>query len=209
MRFLKWVKRLFYKLLYDLYASKGFQYQIYLTKSQNENLLLSTFKKIGKDSNFPKNKIIKNPQYISIGNCFSSLYNLRLEAWDKYGLNEYNPEIIIGNNVCFNTDVHIGAINKVWIGDNVLIASRVYISDHSHGEITSEALKLPPGQRALFSKGPVVIENNVWIGEGVSILPAVVIGENSIIGANSVVTKSVPPNSIAAGNPARVIKTIY
>lgn len=208
MHFLKWVKRLFYKLLYELYASKGFQYQIYLAKSQAEKLFLGSFKKIGNNINFPENRSIKNPQYISIGNSFSALQNLRLEAWDKYGSIEYSPEIIIGNNVCFNTDVHIGAINKVCIGDNVLIASRVYISDHSHGEITADAIKLPPGQRALFSKGPVVIENNVWIGEGVSILPAVVIGENSIIGANSVVTKSIPPNSIVAGNPARVIKTI-
>ncbi|MDP1842845.1 MAG: acyltransferase [Sediminibacterium sp.] len=208
MHFLKWLKKIFYQLLYKLYASKGFQYQIYLAKGQAEKVFLSTFKKIGNDVYFPNNRIVKNPQYISIGNCFFALQNLRLEAWDKYGSIEYAPEIIIGNNVCFNTDVHIGAINKVFIGDNVLIASRVYISDHSHGEITAEAIKLPPSKRALFSKGPVIIENNVWIGEGVSILPDVIIGVNSIIGANSVVTRSIPPNSVVVGNPARVIKTI-
>ena len=59
--------------------------------------------------------------------------------------------------------------------------------------------------RPLSSK-PVVIENNVWIGELCSVLPGVIIGENSIIGANSVVTKSIPANFIAVGNPVKVIK---
>lgn len=208
MRFLKWVKNCFFKIIYIIYSSKGFQFQIFLANKQKEEDFRKSFKNLGTGINFPEKKIIKNPQYISIGNNFSSLYNLRMEAWDKYGSVEYSPEIVIGNNVCFNTDVHIGSINKVHIGDNVLIASHVYISDHSHGEITLESLKLPPLQRTLFSKGPVTIENNVWIGEGVSILPNVVIGENCIIGANSVVTKSTPPNSIVAGNPARVIKLL-
>ncbi len=165
-------------------------------------------KHLGENSKFPKSPIIKNPQYISIGNNFSSLQNLRIEAWDNYEGELFKPEIIIGDNVCMNTDVHIGAINKVVIGNNVLFASRIYISDHSHGEITKEALTLPPSVRSLKSKGPVTIGDNVWIGEGVAILPGVTIGENCIIGANSVVTKSIPANCVVAGNPARVLKTL-
>jgi len=77
-----------------------------------------------------------------------------------------------------------------------------------HGEITAEALKIPPALREVVSKGPVIIEDNVWIGEGVAIMPNLTIGKNSIIGANSVVTSTIPPNSVAAGIPARVIKTL-
>jgi acetyltransferase-like isoleucine patch superfamily enzyme len=69
-------------------------------------------------------------------------------------------------------------------------------------------LSIPPSERKLISKGPVIIGDNVWVGEGVAILPNVTIGRNCIIGTNSVVTKSIPENSVAAGIPAKVIKKI-
>ena len=166
------------------------------------------FKHLGRNSSIPKESIIKNPQYISIGDNFHSLYNLRIEAWDNYQKEHYQPEIVIGNDVCLNSDVHIGCIHKVHIGNGVLMASRIYISDHSHGEITKEALLLPPVQRQLISKGPVIIEDNVWLGEGVCIMPGVTVGKNAIVGANAVVTKDVPPNSVVAGIPARVIRIL-
>jgi acetyltransferase-like isoleucine patch superfamily enzyme len=146
-------------------------------------------------------------KYVSIGDNFQALYNLRIEAWDKHNNNTYSPYISIGNNVSINSDVHIGAINSVIIGNNVLLASRIYISDHSHGNTDLESLKLKPSHRKLYSKGPVIVEDNVWIGEGVCIMPGVTIGKNSIIGANSVVTKSFPPFSIIAGIPAKLLKT--
>ena len=71
-----------------------------------------------------------------------------------------------------------------------------------------EEINIPPIKRSLFSKGPVIIGNNVWIGSGVIILPNVTIGDNCILGANSVVTKSFEKNSVIAGNPARLIKTL-
>jgi acetyltransferase-like isoleucine patch superfamily enzyme len=151
---------------------------------------------------------IKNPQYISIGSNFKFLWNLRIEAWDAYGEQSFSPEIIIGDNVIINSDCHIGCINKVIIGNNVLIASKVFLSDHTHGTLSGDDLKLPPVQRSLFSRGPVCIEDNVWIGEGVCIMPGVTIGKNVIIGANSVVTKSVPANTIVAGVPAKLIKQL-
>ncbi|MNY78908.1 Galactoside O-acetyltransferase [compost metagenome] len=67
---------------------------------------------------------------------------------------------------------------------------------------------MPPAKRRLYSKGPVIIEDNVWLGEGVVVLPGVTIGENSIVGANAVVTKSIPKNCVAGGNPARIIREI-
>lgn len=166
------------------------------------------FKLLGENIKFPKQYWIKNPQYISIGNNFSSLYNLRIEAWDEYEGDLFTPEISIGNNVIMNTDIHIGAIDRVSIGDNVLLASRIYISDHYHGEITAEGINVAPVKRPLKSKGPVIIEDNVWIGEGACILSGVTIGKNSIIGANAVVNKNIPENSVAVGVPAKIIKNL-
>lgn len=100
--------------------------------------------------------------------------------------------VFIGNNVQVNDYVHIGAVEKVVIGDNVLIASKVHISDHNHGNYKGENQCSPdsmPSSRPIVSKS-IFIENNVWIGEQVSILLGVTIGKGSIIGANSFVVKN-------------------
>lgn len=132
----------------------------------------------------------------------------KIEDIQQLGGRYFSPFVKIGNNVSIESDCHISSINKIIIGDNVLMASFVYISDHSHGEITRAELALPPLERPLYSKGPIIIGNNVWIGEKVCILPNVKIGNSAIIGANSVVTKDIPPYSVAAGSPAKVIKQL-
>lgn len=145
--------------------------------------------------------------YIQCGN-FSSRAGLRLECWDSYGQQKYTPSLVIGENVCFNFRCHVGVIDKVVIGNNVLIGSNVLITDHAHGYSNESDIEVPPARRVLYSKGPVIIEDDVWIGENVSILPNVRIGHHSVIGANAVVTKDLPPYSIAAGNPVRIIKIV-
>ena len=168
----------------------------------------SKFKNVGTNFKMKKDYSFYNPHHIEIGADFRALERLRIEAIDRFGNQIFSPSIKIGNNVNFNTDIHIGCINSIIIGDNCLFASRIFISDHNHGETTAQMLKISPMDRPLVSKGPIVIKNNVWVGEGVTIMANVTIGENSIIAANAVITKDVPPNCIAAGIPAKIIKQI-
>lgn len=118
----------------------------------------------------------------------------------------FTPELELGDNVVIQISCHIGCINKVKIGDYTTIGARTYITDHTHGTVELDDLKLPPRHRKLYSKGPVIIGKYVSIGEGCAIMPGVTIGDNVVIGANSVVTKDVPSFCVACGNPARVIR---
>ena len=131
---------------------------------------------------------------------------LWLEAIKNYHQYSYNPILIIGNDCIFGDFNHIAAINKVVIGNGVLTGQNVLIEDHTHGETKNRTdLDTLPTMKALFSKGSIIIEDNVWIGDKVVICPGVSIGKGSIIGANSVVTHDIPPFSVAAGIPAKII----
>lgn len=151
---------------------------------------------------------IEGHKFISIGDNFRCKYNLRLEALNEYGNQIFNPSVTIGNNVTVESNLHVGCINSIIIGNGVLIASNVFISDHSHGDYSPEQLQLEPLERQLFSKGEVKIGNNVWIGENVTILSGVCIGDNVIIGAKSLVINSFESNCIIAGTPAKIIKRL-
>lgn len=147
-------------------------------------------------------------RYMKIGNNFRACANLRLECIDGWNGELFSPKLTIGNNVTLHYRCHIGCINSIVIGNNVLMGSNVFITDHSHGTLEATSKDISWIRRPLLSKGGVVIKDDVWIGENVTILPGVTIGEGSIVGANSVVTHSVPPYSIAAGNPAKVVRQI-
>lgn len=163
---------------------------------------------------FPRARLIRRPiqfrgrAFIDYGTGLTTGRYCRIDALAKGPASK--PLIQFGSGVQINDSVHIGAIESVTIRDHVLIASRVFISDHNHGCYSGPSLhscpESVPFERPLTSS-PILIEENVWIGESVSILPGVTIGRGSIIGAQSVVSKSVPPNCIAVGAPARVIKT--
>lgn len=145
---------------------------------------------------------------ISIGRNTTIGRGAILTAWEQYGNEKFTPHISIGDNCHIGEFVHITSINKIVIGNNVLTGRYVYISDNFHGGTSSKDLMIPPIDRPLISKGAVVVEDNVWIGERVCILSGVHIGCNSIIAANAVVTRNVPPCTVVGGVPARIIKTI-
>lgn len=129
-----------------------------------------------------------------------------LSAWTKTCEGEYTPEIIIGENCDFGMYNHITSTNKIIIGDNLLTGKWVTISDNNHGNTDWETLHTAPLYRPIISKGPVVIGNDVWIGEKATILSGVCIGDGAVVGANSVVTIDVPAYCVVGGNPARIIK---
>lgn len=108
-----------------------------------------------------------------------------------------DAKIIIGDSCGFSGTV-IGAFKSITIGENVRCGANTLITD-SDWHLDDPRSGTPK---------PIVIENNVWLGEGVKVLKGVTIGENSVIGAGSVVTKNIPANVIAGGNPCKVIKEI-
>ena len=155
---------------------------------------------------------IRGRKNIHIGAHFTCGKYLRIEAIKQYNEKNSNvrPQIIIKDNVSFNDFTHIGAVNCVEIGNHVLFGSKCYVTDHNHGIYSGDNGQsdpdIPPAQRLLTYDKKVIIEDNVWLGDNVTVLPGVIIGKGSIIGSNAVVSKSIPPYSIAVGIPARVVK---
>lgn len=126
---------------------------------------------------------------------------------------DYGRNIYIGNNVSVNMNCTFVDCNKITIGDNVLIASNVQLYTATHPVELSERLTpgWDPESGQYFCRTyalPITIGSGCWLGGGVIVLPGVTIGDGSVIGAGSVVTKDIPENSLAVGNPCRVIRRI-
>ena len=151
---------------------------------------------------------LKGGKYISIGENFSCGTGMMIQCWNYYEGEKYSPCLVIGSNAEFGRFNHIGCINEIIIGDNLLTGSNVHITDHNHGMIPGEEKLQPPIKRRLFSKGRVKIGNNVWLGDNVVIMPGVTIGDNAIVGANAVVTKDVEENCVVVGVPAKILKKL-
>ena len=126
---------------------------------------------------------------------------------------DYGRNIFIGNHVSVNMNCTFVDCNTITIGDHVLIASNVQLYTAAHPVDLKE--RLTPGwnpeSEQYFCRTyalPIRIGNGCWLGGGVIVLPGVTIGDGSVIGAGSVVTKDIPDNSLAVGNPCRVIRRI-
>jgi lipopolysaccharide O-acetyltransferase len=157
----------------------------------------------------PQARIMRRPVYIRgtgrirIGPGFTSGPGLRIDCFGEHA------SVLIGAEVEVNNYVHIGSRASVMIGDRVLIASGVFISDHNHGFYGAapehSSPLVPPAERP-YQRIPVKIEDDVWLGEHVCVLPGVHIGKGAIVGAGSVVTSALPAYTISVGVPARVIR---
>jgi acetyltransferase-like isoleucine patch superfamily enzyme len=115
------------------------------------------------------------------------------------------PKITIGDGCTIMYRFQCNAAESVRIGKDVLIASNVLITDSDH---VVEPDGVPVGRSLKLVTSPVVVEDNCWIGQNAVILKGVVIGHDSIVGANSVVTRNIPPLSVVGGNPARIIGAV-
>ncbi len=123
---------------------------------------------------------------------------------------DHGDKIFLGNDVIIGMNCTFVDNQEIRIGDRVMIASNVQIYTAAHPVLPKERLVSDWKERkTTFFRTyarPVEIKDNVWIGGGCIILPGVVIGENSVVGAGSVVNRDVPANCVAAGNPCRVIR---
>lgn len=124
--------------------------------------------------------------------------HIRLTTWPHGG---EGAEIRIGNFCLLSPGTRISAAQEIVIGNNCMFAANCYVSDSDWHGIYNRT-------RPFRCTSPVRLADNVWLGEGTIVCKGVQIGENSVIGAGSVVTRDIPANVVAAGNPAKVIKSI-
>ena len=185
--------------------------------------LLDKFRIYKNKKSYKKNAILgRNISFGVSGNCFNESHrkeNIRIGDNSFIMGSLYTADdgkIEIGKHFYFGGNSIIGAINSVKVGDCVIISNDVKIFDNNNHPISPEKRKnMSMGGfknenwhwRHADNKA-IIIEDNVWIGQYVTILKGVKIGKGAIVGTRAVVTKDVPPYTIVAGNPAKVVKKL-
>lgn len=176
-----------------------------LITNRKRAILLGSTYKFGKSSNIILLDGSKKDDIVLSDNIY--LYgNIASQAGGK---------IIIGKNVWIGGGTVIGAVNKIEIGEYTLMSSNITIIDNNNHPVNPEdrLIMREKGELSNYAlwrysdSAPITIGKNVWIGVNARINKGVTIGDNSIIAANSVITKDVPANCIAAGNPGKIVKT--
>ena len=161
------------------------------------------FSKIGRRCFIGMRARINQCKYISMGDQCRIGNDCRISVYKEFGGEVNTPELIFGDRVYMGYHISILCADKILIKDDVLMASYIMITSENHGmDVEGE---IGYGKQKLTTQ-PVTIENGGWIGEKAIILPGVTIGEKAIVAAGAVVTKDVPPYTVVAGNPARILK---
>ena len=130
-----------------------------------------------------------------LGQEVDSTVSINLPLYTDFG-----KHISIGKHVFINSNVMFTDLGGITLEDHVLIGPRANLLTVNHPQ--------DPKQRRNLIVKPITIKKNAWIGAAATILPGVTVGENAIVGANALVTKDVPPNTIVGGNPAKMINKI-
>ena len=171
-------------------------------KKNEEKILKKRMKKIGENTTINYPYTVGHPELIEIGDNTLILENARMQVYPENSGVEGN--IKIGSHCILNYRVALMAGGNITIGDDVLIASDCCILSENHGFNPSDETPYMD-QRLLTSD--TFIDDGVWIGAGVTIMPGVHIGKRCVIGAGAVVNHDVPDYCMAVGVPAKVVKT--
>lgn len=168
--------------------------------SSNAKDLMRVYNSLPAENMDLRNQII----HLLFGSCGENV-RVNQPVWVDYGCN-----ISLGANSLINMNCTLLDTGRITIGNNTLIGPDVKIYTAVH--LVSAAARIytdEAGKTAIRTQtAPVTIGNNVWIGGGTIILPGVTVGDNAVIGAGSVVTKPIPANTVACGNPCTIKKTL-
>ena len=157
---------------------------------------------------FPSARLIRRPLYLRGKKSLVGGKKLTTGRFCRFDLDGQKKTLFLGEHIQMGDMTHIVALENVTIGNHVLIASKCFISDTSHGATKGdhqESPAVPPAARRLCTR-PVSIGNNVWIGENAVILSGATVGDGCIIAANAVVSGVFGKGLILAGAPAKAIK---
>lgn len=206
LKFKPWFKYLKYRI-----NENGFYWSLNFYIFRIRQIIFTKVNFGRTDLNIHLDTRFSGTEFMKIGKNFSAGRGLWIDALKGYSETgqTFCPELVIGDRVDLGEYVHIGCNHRIVIGDDVLMGSKIYITDHNHGVYRGEipdTPNIPPMARRLTEGECVVIGARCWIGEFVTILPGVTIGEGCVIGSHSTVTHDIPANSIAVGSPARVVK---
>ena len=203
------IKKVIDKLIHKLAI------KLYYQNRRIAKNLLPKFGRLGKETNIDLPFQIDGSERIYIGDNVKIGPGSMLRAQSRYpGGKMKHPEgehreqffdsnISIGNRVTATGTLQVVAFEKITIEDDVMFASNIFICDGFH---CYERTDVPYKYQGITGISPITVEYGSWIGQNVVIMPGVTVGKMSIIGANSVVTRDIPPRCIAVGVPAKVIK---